>query len=83
MTGFRLLLFVPSPVLEVSPLECSRSGSVYVLYWVSLSQVSDWVTAIPVVEGSVHPALLDKLRSLGLSERTILDVCMFRTWFSE
>ena len=41
MTGFHLLLFVPSPVLEVSPLECSHSGSVYVLYLVLLSQVSD------------------------------------------
>ena len=39
------------------------------------------MTAIPVVEGK-SLALLDKLRSLGLSECTVLDVCMFRTWFS-
>ena len=41
------------------------------------------MVAIPVVEGSVHLVLLNKLCLLGLSERTILDVSMFHTWFSE
>ena len=41
MISFRLLLFVTSPALEVSPPECSRFGCVYVPYLVWLSQVSD------------------------------------------
>ena len=39
MTGFRLLLFVPSPVLFVPPLECSYSGCVFVPDLVELSQM--------------------------------------------
>ena len=39
MTGFCLLLFVPFPVPEVPPLECSYSGYVFVLDLVKLSQM--------------------------------------------
>ncbi|KIM61265.1 hypothetical protein SCLCIDRAFT_26050 [Scleroderma citrinum Foug A] len=39
MTGFCLLLFVPFPVPDVPPLECSYSGYVFVLDLVELSQM--------------------------------------------
>ena len=42
MISFRLLLFVPSPVLEVSSLECSRSGCV--CFVLGLVVTGEWLT---------------------------------------